>query len=358
MQFFKFSTEWEEELEAYAASHPRVSIHDMPQNTYVLRNRGTMLIPLQASGEIFSPTDFNIDNTGTPVLPIRCCAPAHTTIEANTPFTAAKAQLLEAGIRFPMMVKALLADGSPESHALAVIHTDTGLLRIIQGEFLSDGLALPLLFEQYIDHGSCLFKVYVLGNNEVMVTRPSLHLSTNESEEEKLTEIKDSRNTIDSINVSSSVEGDSTHEGVAGTSPPIPQLEELERFKIAPPDVEIVSRVSAYPRSRSWGKYDLAPRGHGVPVPPEWLWRGIASKLRTALCLSLFNFDLIVPLGPAPRQAGLVDPCPSTAEEGLVHLIDINYFPGIEKLPNYEELLVKFFLDLKSATRKNSEAGR
>ncbi|KAH7617751.1 hypothetical protein Ndes2526B_g07618 [Nannochloris sp. 'desiccata'] len=351
--------EWEEELEAYAAAHPRVSIHDMPQDTYVLRNRGTMLVPLQTPGETFfpppPPTNRNIENNGTPMLPIRCCAPEHTTIEANTPFSAAKAQLLKAGIRFPVIVKALLADGGPSSHALAVIHSDAGLLRITQGEFSSEGLALPLLFEQYINHGGCLFKVYVLGNHEVMVTRPSLDLSSNEREEESVVGIEQFRDNIDTIDVSTSLEGGSMQGVEVGTSPPIPKREELERFKIPPPDVEVVSRVSAYPRSRSWGKYDLAPRGHGVPAPPEWLWRGIASKLRTALCLSLFNFDLIVPVAPAPHQAGLVDPCSGTAEEGLVHIIDINYFPGIEKLPNYEALLVQFFLDLKSATSQSSK---
>lgn len=254
-----------------------------------------------------------------------------------------------------MIAKALLADGSPQSHALAVIHSDAGLLRITQGEFVSEGLAPPLLFEQYIDHGSCLFKVYVLGNHEVMVTRPSLQLSTYQSEEENLVKIEDPRDIEHTVDVSNSLKGDSMQEELAGSSPPNPQLEDLERFKIQPPEVEVVSRVSAYPRSRSWGKYDLAPRGHGVPAPPEWLWRGIASKLRTALRLSLFNFDLIVPLAPAPHQTGLVDPSSSTAKEGLVHLIDINYFPGIEKLPNYEALLVQFFLDLKSATRQSAD---
>ena len=113
--------------------------------------------------------------------------------------------------------------------------------------------------------------------------------------------------------------------------------------------------MSAYPRARSWGKYDLAPRGHGVPVPPEWLWRGIAEKIRTQLGLSLFNFDLIVPLTPKKDQAGLVDPKSTVATEGLIYLIDINYFPGIEKLPNYEALLVQFFNDLREQQHKSSE---
>jgi inositol-1,3,4-trisphosphate 5/6-kinase/inositol-tetrakisphosphate 1-kinase len=342
LSFFFRLTEWEEELEAYAASHPEVCIHDMPQDTYSLRNRGTMLVPLQAPGKLFSPPTQND-------LPIRCCAPTHTTIEANTPFLAAKTQLIEAGITYPMLAKSLYADGSPSSHALAVINSDAGLLRITQGELQSDGLVLPLLFEQYIDHGTCLFKVYVLGDHiEVMVTRPSLNLPSPSISDEK-------KELLDTLEKEEE-EGEECgidDAGLVGTSPPVPQLEELESFTIPPPDVEVVSRVSSYPRCRSWGKGDLAPRGHGVPPPPEWLWRGIAAKIRAAFGLSLFNFDLIVPLAPAEHQRGLVDPKSTTAVEGLVHLIDINYFPGIEKLPNYEALLVQFFNDLRDKRRSS-----
>jgi inositol-1,3,4-trisphosphate 5/6-kinase / inositol-tetrakisphosphate 1-kinase len=334
----------------------------MPQNTYVLRNRGTMLVPLQAQGQLFTPpppsstpsTDLNSSKNNINSLPIRCCAPAHTTIEANTPFIAAKSQLTQAGLTYPILAKTLFADGSPSSHALAVVHSDAGLLKITQGDLKDEGLALPLLFEQYIDHGLCLFKVYVLGNHEVLVTRPSLNLPQQKIEEEEkkllLNSIEETEGTGSdkdpSVFLGEELEVEVV-EALAGTSPPVADLEKLEKMKIPLPDLEIVSRVSAYPRSRSWGKYDLAPRGHGVPVPPEWLWRGIASKIRTALGLSLFNFDLIVPLAPAPHHSGLVDPASITAEEGLVHLIDINYFPGIEKLPNYEALLVQFFNDLR-----------
>ena len=175
----------------------------------------------------------------------------------------------------------------------------------MEGTAAPSGLSLPLLVEQYVDHGSCLFKVYVLGEEAVMVTRPTLNLETE------------------------------------------------EKIENSTPHVEVMSRVSAYPQSRSWGKYDLAPPGHGVPAPPEWFWREISSRIREILKLTLFNFDLIVPLHPPPHQAGLLqqDAADSSAgvavEEGLVHLIDINYFPGIEKLPNYEALLVRFFERLR-----------
>jgi inositol-1,3,4-trisphosphate 5/6-kinase/inositol-tetrakisphosphate 1-kinase len=308
-----------------------------------------MLTPFQAPGQLFQPPPLHTDSTTidsnsnnnetitNEKLPIRCCAPAHTTIEANTLFTAAKTQLIDAGITYPVLAKSLFADGSGSSHSLAVIRSDAGLLKITQGELKSEGIELPLLFEQYIDHGKCLFKVYVLGNHEVMVTRPSLHLDDQVDDKEIAGEIEEEKT------INAHME-ESRREPIeeAGTSPPVLQLEERRnKFEIAPPDVEVVSRVSAYPRCRSWGKDDLAPRGHGVPSPPELLWRGIAAKLRSELGLTLFNFDIIVPL---------TQPVDSTFEK-LVHVIDINYFPGIEKLPNYEALLVQFFLDLKNESK-------
>jgi hypothetical protein len=43
-----------------------------------------------------------------------------------------------------------------------VVHTPGGLERLVAGE--AAHLALPVLLQQYVDHGGCLFKVYVLGD--------------------------------------------------------------------------------------------------------------------------------------------------------------------------------------------------
>lgn len=341
------AAEWEVELESYVTRHPAVRVHDMPQSTYVLRNRGTMLEPMGGPGTVLAPPG------GTPGAPVRCAVPPHATIAAGTAFPDALAQLQAAGMAFPVLAKSLWADGRPGSHDLAVVHTganpavstlkvvyvrmcltffnspvpEEGLRRIVAGDALAAaGVALPLLFEQYVNHGTCLFKVYVLGDAAVMVTRPSLHLEAREA---------------------AGIGAATAWTAPPGTSPPAPAARDLGAAAPAGPDLEVVSRVSAYPRSRSWGKDDLAPVGHGVPPPPEWVWRGMAAKIRDTLGLTLFNFDLIVPLEPPPGAAGLVAPGAPCAAEGLVHLIDINYFPGIEKLPNYEALLVGFFEGLR-----------
>jgi hypothetical protein len=244
-----------------------------------------------------------------------------------------------------------------------LVVAEEGLRQLMEGS-APPGLSPPLLLEEYIHHGTCLFKVYVFGDvAEVMVTRPSLHLASDSHRIAQQPEVGGRVAAVaqargGDVDVDVSMGGMSKGEEdvvVCGSSPPPPTADELANWR-PPPDLEIVSRVSAYPRCRSWGKDDLAPRGHGVPPPPEWLYRAISRRLRASLGLHLFNFDLIVPLNPGVGQRGLLLEQGSEdingneggvpGEGGLVYLIDINYFPGIEKLPQYEELMVRFLESL------------
>ena len=170
-------------------------------------------------------------------------------------------------------------------------------------------------------------------------------------------------------------------------------------------DLELMHRVSAYPPFKSWGKADLAPKvrrawceqphaarwhpphpprpahrsarlcappqGHGVSSPPAWFLQHLAQRLRHQLGLNLFNFDLIVPWptphgeransaaangagaggDPPQQQQDIVQQQQQQGQEGEAtrhrrvvqyHLIDINYFPGYEKLPEYEQCMMRF----------------
>ena len=99
-----------------------------------------------------------------------------------------------------------------------------------------------------------------------------------------------------------------------------------------------------------------------APDPPQWALEALAAHLRASLGLNLFNFDLITvdktrappaaaaaenggggggngggsANGDSPSSAAAAPP----AADYLV--IDINYFPGFEKLPDYEGLLIEF----------------
>lgn len=67
-------------------------------------------------------------------------------------------QLELKGIRYPFLVKPAWADGRPGSHALAVVGSDAGLEQLIEGE-PAQQISLPVLVQEYVEHGGCLFKV-------------------------------------------------------------------------------------------------------------------------------------------------------------------------------------------------------
>ncbi|KAG6524280.1 hypothetical protein ZIOFF_014186 [Zingiber officinale] len=65
-------------------------------------------------------------------------------------------------------------------------------------------------------------------------------------------------------------------------------------------------------------------------LPPSSFLENIAMGLRQATGLPLFNFDMI-------RDANV---------RSHHFIIDINYFPGYPKLPDYEQFMTNFFLDM------------
>lgn len=153
----------------------------------------------------------------------RCNVPTNCTIAEGCSYEAATAQVEAAGLEYPLLAKPLWADGREGSHALAgarpacpalhcwsllppaskpgasggvsrslvgcgalqagvsthaspaappdlpaahplpaVVHTPAGLARLLAGE--APFLRPPLMLQQYVEHGGCLFKVYVLGD--------------------------------------------------------------------------------------------------------------------------------------------------------------------------------------------------
>jgi len=203
--------EFEEELEAYVERHPEVRLCDPPAATHKLRNRKSMLDVVPREG-------FRFDESSRSPLPsvspsscsYTCTVPNHVVLEEGVGYEEAQKRVASSGLTYPFLAKSLWADGRAGSHDIAVVWSVEGLRQLCA----ESNSKLPVLLEQYVDHGECLFKVYVLGNQHVLVTRPSLHLETLEN---------DGNESLQSIN-----------------------------------------RVSAYPSSRSWGSASLAPKNHGV----------------------------------------------------------------------------------------------
>lgn len=366
--------EFEEQLHLYANHHHTTRICDPPRCTHRLRNRFDML-------EVASDGGFSLsspNNVPHWPLSIKVCAPSHTRLDAGESLLDAKRKIAHMKLKYPILVKSLMADGRPGSHAMAVIHSDLGLQSIIEGR-ATEGLHPPVLLEQYVYHGACLFKVYVIGSQCVLVTRPSLQLSDHVHDYygiQTRPAVDHSRETVDvpkensgTVNAADS-RGDIVPSGCEGTNNtmrsshdnlPIQQNHQQQPMDITipPPHIEILpGRISAYPPSRSWGRQDLAPKGHGAPRLPEWLWKGIAGHLKEKLGLTLFNFDLIVPLVPPKGYDGLLtvssvdqdswkESWNGEEKRGLLHIIDVNYYPGIEKLPKSEEIMIEFLKELR-----------
>jgi inositol-1,3,4-trisphosphate 5/6-kinase/inositol-tetrakisphosphate 1-kinase len=202
-----------------------------------------------------------------------------------------------------------MADGSELSHALALVHDAAGLARLACGDV--PGLQLPCVLQEFVDHGGSIFKVYVVGDAVTTTRRRSLPNQHTRA-------------------ARSSDGGDA-----AGGALPPPQ----------PSGLEVVERISTL--GAHWREQQLLSPHAPLPLPtglacsppgyhiegaaavqePSGVFvRALALALKASLGLQLFNFDLI-------RVA---------AERDRFLVVDINYFPGIAKMPGYEAVFADF----------------
>lgn len=97
-------------------------------------------------------------------------------------------------------------------------------------------------------------------------------------------------------------------------------------------------QLEAFKRERREGggrggdEHTDAARAPWAMMPPEWSIRQLARQLQAKSGLRLFNLDVICPVG----QAG-------NADVGY-RVVDINYFPGFDKLPQFEAKFVDFLV--------------
>jgi hypothetical protein len=75
-------------------------------------------------------------------------------------------QIQKAGLVFPIIVKPLTAAGTKASHAMAVLMDASAISRIVEKS--------PFLCQEYANHDSLLYKVYVFGDHVSVHKRRSL----------------------------------------------------------------------------------------------------------------------------------------------------------------------------------------
>lgn len=66
--------------------------------------------------------------------------------------------------------------------------------------------------------------------------------------------------------------------------------------------------------------------------PPDWSLPQLAKQLQKAIGLTMFNLDVICPL-QQPKNG-----------EVNYRVVDINYFPGFDKLPSFEDKFADFLV--------------
>uniref|UniRef100_A0A5B7BKC0 Inositol-tetrakisphosphate 1-kinase n=1 Tax=Davidia involucrata TaxID=16924 RepID=A0A5B7BKC0_DAVIN len=68
------------------------------------------------------------------------------------------------GLKFPVIAKPLVADGSAKSHKMSLVFNNDGL----------KGLKPPIVLQEFVNHGGVIYKVYVVGEYVKCVKRRSL----------------------------------------------------------------------------------------------------------------------------------------------------------------------------------------
>jgi len=265
--------DWDERLRQYATAQPLARIVGLPELVKRVTNRGTMLDVVHSLG---------VANVS---------APRQIVLTPRDDAESISQIIADAGLKPPYLAKALICDGSEHSHSVAIIHDQGGIEALRQGRVC--GIELPCVLQEYVNHGGCLFKVYVVGESVTSATRRSLpDLVVHSS--------------------SSSSNHDYGDEGAV-----------------------VVPRVSRFTQSASDDDDDEDGGGDGdggheqqqhVPPPDDAVLRDIGLRLHAKLGLDLFNFDLI-----RDRE-----------NPSALFIVDINYLPGISKMPGYFDHFTNF----------------
>ncbi|KAH9322092.1 hypothetical protein KI387_016731 [Taxus chinensis] len=243
--------QWNDQLREYRAKYPHVTVIDPLEAIERLHNRISMLRAVQELKITEGNETFEV--------------PRQNVVEKYEELTDLK--ILE-GLKFPVIAKPLVANGTAISHSMSLVFNSKGLKT----------LKPPLVLQEFVNHGGVIFKVYVVGDFVKCVKRNSLP------------DVSDEK-------MKNSVEG-----------------------------FILFSQIS----NLTAENYDEGREIEQAELPPARFIEDLASGLREVLGLRLFNFDLIR----------------SSEARNRYFVIDINYFPGYNKMPGYEAILTDFFWNL------------
>jgi Inositol 1,3,4-trisphosphate 5/6-kinase ATP-grasp domain/Inositol 1,3,4-trisphosphate 5/6-kinase pre-ATP-grasp domain len=273
-------------------------------------------------------------------------APKWTVVESSSSFDRIEQRIVAAGLKYPLIVKPLIAAGTSASHAMAVVSNPTGLVRFVTAARGVDreasnmvGAGVKFLCQEYLNHDEALYKVYVLGSHVSVHRRRSLpNLPPCPTPDE-------GSRSVPATRLRDVVEFDSQRPYPRLSDFVVPDVEEHGgscREKHGAHDQDPTPRVDRRKRSRH--ERDASPcaaphEGSGQPHASDVQRPAsvtveevvpVVDAMRRAFGLDLFGFDVLV-----------VSPSSSTAVVKWL-VVDVNYFPSYKEVSNFPSLLAKY----------------
>lgn len=213
-----YGDDWKKQLQEFSLKNPNARILDPPAAIERLHNRISML---QVVSEL--KVESHSNTFGIPKQIVIYDYETLGELQAWEP------------LKFPVIAKPLVADGSAKSHKMSLVFNQDGLKK----------LGPPIVLQEFVNHGGVIFKVYVVGEYVKCVKRKSLP----DVSEEKL----------------NSLEGSLSFSQVSNITT----------------------------RERNDDKYYKMMHLEDTEMPPQSFITDIARGLRRAMKLNLFNFDVI-----------------------------------------------------------------
>ncbi|KAJ4721092.1 Inositol-tetrakisphosphate 1-kinase [Melia azedarach] len=144
-----YGIDWAQQLRQFSSQNPNVPIIDSPESIARVHNRVSMLDMATELKIDFENEKFSVPNQ---------------VVVTKTDILTGDNAIEEMKLRFPVIAKPLLADGSDDSHKMYLIFDNEGL----------KSLTTPIVLQEFVNHGGVVFKVYVAGLNVKCVKRKSL----------------------------------------------------------------------------------------------------------------------------------------------------------------------------------------
>jgi len=223
-----------------------------------------------------------------------------------------KLQAILKPMKFPMIVKSLVACGPSFAHEMAIAFNEQGLKQVLvkARQFKHDdndnhcenhgsssnggsGIPLPVMIQHFVNHDALIYKIYVLGKHTFAQTRPSI------------------RNF-------SQHEGDVLYFNSQTSMPELlmdPKQFEMKKQGILP---------------KWWDITDKQEVAH---------WHEVSQVMSNATDMHIFGYDVCI------ENNNDDDTGNNNGKKKNYYIVDFNYFPGYKGITNVHELMLEHLLE-------------